>query len=838
MGFIVAFVRLFFLTCLISSHALGSDVLIIDDSPMRPFPGPFPALVTDSNQASNPTHWLDQAFLVENFPLTLQQGPNSSWYKIKLKGQFQDNQPKTRIIVAQTHVLRLLNFYLFENNTLIKRANLGVLDAHLWDDTTYKGPNFQFDIRNGQELTLLIEKQSNGPSVLPMIIYDPIEYKSHTRFQDAFWASIISILFAMVFFNVLIYAMHPSKAYLWYLAFHSTGFLYFAASNGFGFLFFPAPIQTWLIENIMFLGSMLVFFGLNFMEEFLEFKIYIKRFVNWILPLKVVALISAALNLVFFEYQTIAYFSVFQLIICVFAISMGVIAFRNGFNPAKYFIIAWTFPIFGGFIEIGVSMGAITASFLTLHGFVLGTMVELFLLSIALASRIKQAENQLLNQLYKYPDTELANFNYVRDILPHFYQEKRNELAHPFVLIADLHGFREVASLYGPNVLNELFKLHTQNIADFLSKQLWSVPLPMPNGEPFYLINLPSEQIMCIINLPKDGIDMTLSEVLSDIMNDSNGTLINKEYTSQIHITVGCAEIKDDIETAYRQAQVALLTCLKKRQKWMLFSHEHEKSIGEQTLILHELKQAIDNSELSTFIQPKLNLKNESFVGGEILLRWQHKDFGDFSPAQFIPLAEQSGMVFQITQLVITNTFEWLNQMNQQDLLTDDFHVSINLSALDMSEARLTSFIASRLEKYNIDAKWVTFEITESATQENPAQIIQTIGVLKLLGFRISIDDFGTGYSSMVYLQNLKPDEIKIDIAFIRGINKDTQKQHIVRAIVQLAQSSNAITVAEGIETEAELDQVIALHCNHGQGYLWDRALSLDEYEQKYLKST
>jgi len=312
--------------------------------------------------------------------------------------------------------------------------------------------------------------------------------------------------------------------------------------------------------------------------------------------------------------------------------------------------------------------------------------------------------------------------------------------------------------------------------------------------------------------------------------------LTNKEYNSQIRLTVGCAEITDDIESAYRQAQVALLTSLRLRKKWTLFSHEHEKIISEHTLIVHELKEAIAQDHLTLSIQPKFHLHNQSLSGGEILLRWNHRDFGDFSPAKFIPLAEQSGMVFNITQLVISKTFAWVATLQNLENLPKKFSVAINLSVLDMSEPRLTSFIASRLEFYKLDSKWITFEITESAAHDNPAQIIQTIKVLKLLGFRISIDDFGTGYSSMVYLQNIEPDEIKIDIGFIRDIHKDRQKQHIVKAIVELARSSGAKTVAEGIETEAELEHVQGLHCDSAQGYLWSKSLTLEEFEQLYLK--
>jgi len=669
-----------------------------------------------------------------------------------------------------------------------------------------------------------------------MVIYDETTFQDHLRSQDFFWASIISIILAMAFFNVLIYAMHPNRTYWWYLGFHITSFIYVSSMQGFGFLIWPSQLQIWLAQHGVFIAVIMVYFALQFLYYFLDCKNTIPQHNKLFLPARVITLTMAVVSILLYEYQILWFVGVFFLVMAVFGIFVGFAAFNNGYRPAKYYLISWIFPIIGGFLDFGYSANILPTNFITLNGFTIGTIIELFLLSIALASRIKHSESQLLNQLYMHPETEVANFSYLKNLLPSYFEEIKDQLEHTFIVIADLQGFKEVGSLYGPKALTELFAIHTQTMTEFLARQVWSVPFEMPNGGRCYLITLPSEQVLCLVNLPKDGIDTTLSDVMNQMMNESDGMLTSKHYNSQIRITLGCAEITDDIESAYRKAQVALLTSLRLRKKWTLFSHEHEKAISEQTLIVHELQQAIEQDKLTLSIQPKFHLYNETLAGGEILLRWTHRDFGEFSPAKFIPLAEQSGMVFQITQLVIAKTFAWVADLQSRMTLPKDFSVSINLSALDMAEPRLTPYIASRLEFYKLDSKWITFEVTESAAQTNPAQIIQTIKVLKLLGFRVSIDDFGTGYSSMVYLQNIEPDEIKVDIAFIRDIHKDRQKQHIVKAIVQLARSSHAKTVAEGIETQAELEHVKGLHCDEAQGHIWSKSLPLEEFEHVYLK--
>lgn len=830
--------RTFLLLLAIFSSLSYSNEIIISGHERVPLTDPIPALINESDKTPTAQYWLKQDFSVEHYDKAVEQGPHKSWFKLQLTGKFDDKTPRKHVLSIQNHTLRHLHVYLFEDDQLIKQQSLGLLHRKLENPAPYTGPDFHFEIKDGQSLTLLIEKQTYSTASLPLVLYAEKGYQGHLRFQNQFWASAISILLAMAFFNVLIYAMQPSNSYIWYLGFHLSSFLYISSMNGFGFLIWPDAMQIWLAQNGIFIATLMIYFGLQFLKSFLECEKNTPQYVKWFLPLRFIALAMSALCLYFYEYQILHIVGIYLLLMVIFAFTVGIAALKNGFTPAKYYLIAWLFPIIGGFIDIGYTTNIFPLNFFTLHSFMLGTLMELFLLSIALASRIKHTEIGLINQLYIHPESEVANFNYLKSLLPKNFEEIRSELDHPFVVIADLDGFKEVASLYGPKALTELYKHHTHDISAFLEKQTWSVPFPLPNGKHCYVINLPSEQIMCLINLPKDGIDMTLSDVMNFMMNESDGVLRNKEYNSQIRVTLGCAEVKDDIESAFRQAQVALLTSIQSRKKWMLFTHEHEKEISERTLILHELQLAIEKGELELFVQPKFTLHNESLEGGEILIRWQHRDFGEFGPGKFIPLAEQSGMIFLITQFVISKTFAWVSQLQDESLINEHFNISINLSALDMSEPRLTSFIASRLEFYKIDAKWITFEITESATKDNPAQIIQTIKVLKLLGFRISVDDFGTGYSSMVYLQNIEPDEIKVDITFVRDVHKDMQKQHIIKAIVQLARSSHATTVAEGIETAMELEHIKGLHCDVAQGHFWSPAIRLEAFKQTYLKET
>ncbi|HEX4939682.1 MAG TPA: EAL domain-containing protein, partial [Candidatus Kapabacteria bacterium] len=280
------------------------------------------------------------------------------------------------------------------------------------------------------------------------------------------------------------------------------------------------------------------------------------------------------------------------------------------------------------------------------------------------------------------------------------------------------------------------------------------------------------------------------------------------------------------------QPQVALLTAQRNRQSAALYSNEQDSFIKHRLSVLSELRQAIAREQLSIYIQPQLRVRDQLLVGGEVLVRWHHDRDGYISPGVFIPLAEQSQLIFDITRQVLLQSCQWLQR---QQSLPQDFHLSVNLSALDINDRRLLPFIEYCMTEYHVDRRRILFEVTESAVMDDPERFLGVIRQLHELGFKIAIDDFGTGYSSMSYLQQMNADEIKIDIRFVRNIHLSPTNQNIVKAIVQLARATHAYTVAEGIETEAELNMLRALECNIAQGFLWSAAVPAEEFSQRFL---
>ena len=830
---------------LFSSLGLALE-LPVDDAPHIPLTSAMPSLITDGpiTPSTSSGYWLEQDYRQDQYEAAIQPSAYASWHKITLLGRFNDNNPRDKVIVFNTHYLKHFRFYLFEKNKLIASKQLGILDDHSRIDSPYlhhsqhyNSPHFHLQIKNNQRLTLLINKQNDGPSILPLDIYSGDEYDNITRQQNIFWGGVIAVLLAMALYNVLVYAMHPNKAYIWYLAFHGTCFLYFGAINGYGNLLWPQAMQQWLALNIMTMNFVLIFLTVNFANVFLEAKRFAPRHYKYIRHFSLISFLGFIACFIVPEYYIIPAFALFQLVGSIFGISMGYRAFKNGYFPAMYFLISWVFTIVGGAIGMATVIDKLPANFYTLHGFLFGTIIELFMLSVALASRLKYMEKRLLAQSYLYPDVNAANFSYLKHQLPTHLPKLAGEYKHLAVLVADMQGFRELVSLYGPNTLSEAYQHSTELMRRYIHKQAWSVPLPLPNGIPIYAVALPGEQILIFINSHPQDIDA----VINSMLQEAEKNLHIRDMTISIKYQLGYAyfDKKPDISQTFRKAQTALLTASHQNTKYLPYEVKQDFIMAERLTLLHELQEAIEQDQLQIFIQPQVSVYNQKLSGGEILLRWRHPTKGIINPGKFIILAEQSGLIFSITKIVIEKTCQWLAQLKSKfPSQFEHFKVSINLSALDMAESNLLPYLLNCLKEYQVSAHSILLEVTESAVMDNPDKFLLTIQKLKEAGFSIAIDDFGTGYSSMMYLQNMQADEIKIDLAFIRNIHLNPTNQNIVKAIIQLAHSSRAHTVAEGVQSQEELNYLKDLNCHYAQGFYWSPAVPLGQFEQEFLVKT
>lgn len=245
------------------------------------------------------------------------------------------------------------------------------------------------------------------------------------------------------------------------------------------------------------------------------------------------------------------------------------------------------------------------------------------------------------------------------------------------------------------------------------------------------------------------------------------------------------------------------------------------------------LRHALSRGEFQTFYQPQVDLQSGRISGAEVLLRWQHPTLGFISPAEFIPIAEETGWILPIGEWVL-KTACFQSKMWQMAGFAP-LKIAVNLSARQFHQSNLSSRIVNILQKTELEPRYLGLELTESTIVKDPESASKILRQLRDLGVEISIDDFGTGYSSLNYLKQFPFDTIKIDQCFIRNIAADSKNAAITTAIMQMARSLRLKVIAEGVETEPELSFLIQNKCDAMQGYLFSRPLTPEEFEKLLL---
>jgi EAL domain-containing protein (putative c-di-GMP-specific phosphodiesterase class I) len=231
-----------------------------------------------------------------------------------------------------------------------------------------------------------------------------------------------------------------------------------------------------------------------------------------------------------------------------------------------------------------------------------------------------------------------------------------------------------------------------------------------------------------------------------------------------------------------------------------------------------DLRAAIQDEVLQPHYQPLIDLASGRITGFEALVRWPHPERGMISPGEFIPVAEETGLIAGLGGLMLrracTDAARW----------PDDIHVAVNLSPLQFRVGNLLSVVMEALNKSGLPARRLELEITETLLLEKSGEVLATLHALRALGVRISMDDFGTGYSSLSYLRSFPFDKIKIDQSFVRDVAGNREAQAIVRSIISLGAGLGVTITAEGVETEAELGFLREQGCHEGQGFLFSGA--------------
>ncbi|MFS2002499.1 EAL domain-containing protein [Duganella sp. CT11-25] len=285
-----------------------------------------------------------------------------------------------------------------------------------------------------------------------------------------------------------------------------------------------------------------------------------------------------------------------------------------------------------------------------------------------------------------------------------------------------------------------------------------------------------------------------------------------------------------DAETLLRNVDTAMYRAKAEgRNRYQYFTAEMSLSIRRRVEIGNALRYAIRHAELSLHYQPRTCLSDGTVVGMEALLRWDGRLLGRIAPSEFIPLAEQNGLILQIGEWVLHHACRQAQEWRKRR--SDPLPIAVNLSARQFRDADLVRMVEAALEASGLPPHLLELELTESMLMHDAKRTMRTLAALKAIGVRLAVDDFGTGYSSLSYLKSFPLDYLKIDRSFVSGLPEERNDGAIVRAIIAMAHTLGLKVIAEGVETVGQLEFLRAQHCDEVQGYFFSRPLAVPEMD-------
>jgi diguanylate cyclase (GGDEF)-like protein len=409
-----------------------------------------------------------------------------------------------------------------------------------------------------------------------------------------------------------------------------------------------------------------------------------------------------------------------------------------------------------------------------------------------------------------------------------FFENFKNQIAHPrqpdqklALLFLDVDNFRGIKDTLGYDIGDGLL----QAIAKRLSTAMYN--------KLEFLARLGSDQFTIIIDQLENP--KKINDEVDRILE-----LLSKPFAvhgNEIRITasIGISLFPDDsknVESLLKFAGIARHQAKKMGSNtYSYYTPDMNIELTAQRKIEVHLRDAISNGELTVCYQPKINIKTGKIVGAEALLQWNNPELGRVSPAAFIPLAEQTGLIISIGDWILKEaclqTKKWHNQG------FNDFSIAVNLSSYQFKMGDIASEIANAIWKSKLDPTHLELELTESLIMENIEKSLLMLRVLKSMGIKISIDDFGTGHSSLSQLRRFPVDTLKIDQSFIRNIrpeNATSDDSVIVKTIIMMAKQLKLNVVAEGVETEKQFEFLKQEGCDLIQGYLFGKPVPEEEF--------
>lgn len=774
-------------------------------------------------------------------------GYTNSAYWVRLQLTNGSDHKVDRVVEIAYPVIDYIDFYQVSAGKVEQLIQVG--DRRPFSNRPIAHRNFVFPVslEAQGESSLFIKVKSSSSLQLPISIASEREFFASDQLELIRMCVYYGMMLVMILFNLFIFFSLRESMYFYYVSFvFCFAAVQFCMNGLAGQYIWPEQSYLQDFGILVFVPSIVLFASL-FARNFLDLAThapYADRFfkvMGWVS----IAGIGGGLLL---DYEQSIKFSVIAVIpASLGCLLIGPYLWSKGHTIARFYTIAWA-SITIATVALALSkFGIIPRTFLTENGLQFGSALEAILLSLALADRLNNERDQRFQAQKKMLDEsrqrQLAEQKLIYSALHHpltgapnraFFEnwfkeqiESKQDIPKMTVGMFYLRRFHEVNKTLGHIQADDLLKLITKELNAQVKQLPGAVSLDEKDGNSHYIVAMEGVTFVILINnlenqAPKESINsiaLKLSEPL-----EFNGMAID---IGCIGGTADYIPQQTDAQTLLRNAQIAIDMGERHGALVTDYSLEINPYNARRLSLAGELRKAIDHDELTLHFQPKICSKNGKISGMEALLRWTHSEHGFIPPDEFIPIAEQTGVINPLTKWVIDRALSQLSELREMGF---ELSVAVNISAINLKEKHFPRVVQEALEKYKIPPASLSLEVTETAMMDDPIRALAALRELNALGVRLSIDDFGTGYSSLSYIKQLPVQEIKIDRSFVMEMDSHDNDAIIVKTTINMCHDLGYDVVAEGVETIKTCDALSLMGCDYLQGYHLSRPLAFDDF--------
>lgn len=705
---------------------------------------------------------------------------------------------------------------------------------------------FQFELQPKQQGTIYFRVKSQSSMQVPILVASEFKYFEYDQFDLSMKFAYYGMMTVIILFNLFLFISLREPVYLVYIT-----FIFGFAVQQFSMHGFVTekiwPNQPEVQEYmVLFFMPFTMFFALEFTRRFLTLDQHAPK-INALLKIYQAITILIGVMIFFADYavvgRTVALAAVVVSLTCLI---VGPYQWIQGQSIARYYSIAWICVAGGSALLALNKLGVLPRTAITENGLLAGSAAEAILLSFALADRLnmerdhrfkaqrrmllesenrKQAEKRLIHSALHHSITGFPNRLYFE----RWFDGDRNGLEMPknfaFALI-HLNRFHEINQTLGHGLADGLFTRVTQKLNAYMQQHDEFIPIEEVESGNYYTAVIEGVYIGCLMDQSKVK---SIAHGLRDLLSCLSEPLEYQQMFIDVSGTAGWVDFSPnyhDGPSLIRSALIAADVGSRKNVSVTEYSDDINPYSARRLTLAGELRKALEQNSLQLYFQPQLSVKENQYTSMEALLRWFHPEYGFMPPDEFIPIAEQSGIINLVTRWVVHESLKAIAKLHG---IGHEISVSVNTSAVNLRDRKFSAMIEEALSEHQMEPQYLVLEVTETAMMDDPELALSVLNDLAELGIRISIDDFGTGHSSLAYIKKLPVNEIKIDRSFVMDMDRSNDDEIIVNTTLNMCHDLGLEVVAEGVENDVIENRLKEMKCDFLQGYGLCRPIPFEE---------